>query len=252
MLPDVAAHRAVCRPGIAGWPQHQARPAAGGLALQQEGALRSWLGWEPGVCLGPCINAHSRLATALCCCIQQQPWVLSSRNHNKPHLGSVQEPENEGSEVPAAALRKRLIDKLQLHHRLVRPSEQVSEWFGVPVVSAPRAVTPAGPGSLLPSHQASCSLWRAWCYAAPQCCGRPVAAAGRCGAGRCGGGSQGPGQAHCHCGRAAARPQHHRRVAGRGARRAGQAAGCTHWRGPFCRGLLSRSWWLHQPARTEL
>jgi len=27
--------------------------------------------------------------------------------------------------VPAAALRKRLLDKLQLHHRLVRPSQQV-------------------------------------------------------------------------------------------------------------------------------
>lgn len=31
--------------------------------------------------------------------------------------------------MPAAALRKRLIDKLQLHHRLVRPSEQVRGRF---------------------------------------------------------------------------------------------------------------------------
>ncbi|PRW32977.1 Eukaryotic translation initiation factor 2D [Chlorella sorokiniana] len=39
-------------------------------------------------------------------------------------LFNKKEPEGEGSDVPAAALRKRLLDKLQLHHRLVRPSEQ--------------------------------------------------------------------------------------------------------------------------------
>ncbi|KAI7845764.1 hypothetical protein COHA_000678 [Chlorella ohadii] len=39
-------------------------------------------------------------------------------------LFNKKEPENEGSDVPAAALRKRLLDKLQLHHRLVRPSQQ--------------------------------------------------------------------------------------------------------------------------------
>lgn len=44
---------------------------------------------------------------------------------------TVQEPENEGSDVPVAALRKRLVDKLQLHHRLVRPSEQVSSRRGL-------------------------------------------------------------------------------------------------------------------------
>lgn len=44
---------------------------------------------------------------------------------------TVQGPENEGSDVPVAALRKRLVDKLQLHHRLVRPSEQVSSRRGL-------------------------------------------------------------------------------------------------------------------------
>ncbi|KAL4422679.1 hypothetical protein ABPG75_008876 [Micractinium tetrahymenae] len=39
-------------------------------------------------------------------------------------LFNKKEPEGEGSVVPLAALLKRLMDRLQLHHRLVRPSEQ--------------------------------------------------------------------------------------------------------------------------------
>lgn len=57
-------------------------------------------------------------------------------------LFNKKEAEGEGSEVPEAALRKRLLDKLQLHHRLVRPSDQVRE--SLPAVARGR-VRPAGP-----------------------------------------------------------------------------------------------------------
>lgn len=40
-------------------------------------------------------------------------------------LFNKKEAEQEGSTVSDAALRRRLLDKLQVHHRLLRPGEQV-------------------------------------------------------------------------------------------------------------------------------
>lgn len=45
-------------------------------------------------------------------------------------LYNKKEPEGEGSVVPQAELLKRLLAKLQLHHRLVRPSDQASAALG--------------------------------------------------------------------------------------------------------------------------
>lgn len=60
-------------------------------------------------------------------------------------LFNKKEGEAEGSVVPQAALLKRLLAKLQLHHRLIRPSEQAS---AVPHAALPAHLrqSPAGPG----------------------------------------------------------------------------------------------------------
>lgn len=90
--------------------------------------------------------------------------------------------------MPAGPLTKRLLTKLQLHHRLVRPGEQARAWLWAGL-AGPAQWQCRRAGGLHPTFAdrlAACPL-----------------------AGTSGGGAQGPGQASGRLCGAAARPQHH-------------------------------------------